>query len=123
MWSNPSVQVTPEYLAEDNSGKLLKICITFLVIETVFIALLYAARIVSTEKKKTNWAMIFMMTGAYTVCVTKITVALCKLDASYLAASIKKTNTSVQWKSKSAAQVDIPQRFHHQQEQRDRSSA
>lgn len=66
---------SPEYLAEDGSGRVLQTCIAFMILETFFMSLLYISRALS-KQKKTNWTMILLMTGAYVVCMFKITIAL-----------------------------------------------
>ncbi|PVH99780.1 hypothetical protein DM02DRAFT_416948 [Periconia macrospinosa] len=63
----------PEYLAADNSAPLFHTCIAFLVIDTIFMILLYAARIID---KKTNMSMLILMTSAYFVCLGKISVGI-----------------------------------------------
>ncbi|KAF2680358.1 hypothetical protein K458DRAFT_393005 [Lentithecium fluviatile CBS 122367] len=74
MWS--TTPPSPEYLAENNSAHLLQSCIVFLILETFFMTLLYLSRLVPDSSQKANWTMILLMTGAYTVCLSKITVAI-----------------------------------------------
>ncbi|KAF2450004.1 hypothetical protein P171DRAFT_469887 [Karstenula rhodostoma CBS 690.94] len=76
----PSIdQFPPGYAEEKNSRPLLETCIAFLVLDTVFIMLLYTSRFLCNDKKhpseqKANWSMISLMTGTYIVCVSKITL-------------------------------------------------
>jgi drug/metabolite transporter (DMT)-like permease len=70
-----TMNLSPAYLAEDNSAPLFATCIAFLVIDTFFIILLYTARSLTKEgKTKASMLTSLLMTGAYTVCVAKITV-------------------------------------------------
>ena len=72
----PSIEdLPPAYVAEDNSHPLFATCIAFLVIETFFMSLLYISRFLSSETKA-NWNMVALMTGAYIVCLCKITIGL-----------------------------------------------
>ncbi|KAF1842840.1 uncharacterized protein K460DRAFT_356651 [Cucurbitaria berberidis CBS 394.84] len=64
-----------EYIAEDNSAPLLGTSIAFLVLETVFIALLYTSRYLA-KGERANLSMEILMTLTYIVCVLKITIAL-----------------------------------------------
>jgi hypothetical protein len=72
------MQPSPEYLAEDKSGHLLASCILFLLLETLFMSLLYLSRLLSGEQQKAKWNMVLLMTGAYVVCISKIAVAICR---------------------------------------------
>ena len=74
---------TPEYLAEDVSVSLLVTSIVFLVLETVFMVLLYVSRYCA-KGERTNRAMEVFMTMTYLVCVGKITIAICKCSYSFL---------------------------------------
>ncbi|KAF1971974.1 hypothetical protein BU23DRAFT_168768 [Bimuria novae-zelandiae CBS 107.79] len=71
----PLDSLPPTYVAEDNSHALLATCIAFLAIETTFMSLLYTSRFLSSEQKA-NWNMVALMTGAYIVCLGKITIGL-----------------------------------------------
>jgi hypothetical protein len=71
-------QMLGEYLAEDKSAHLLESCIVFLVLEALFMSMLYASRFVAGEQQKANWTMVTLMTGAYLVCISKIAVAIRK---------------------------------------------
>jgi hypothetical protein len=78
--------LSTEYLAEDISAPLRTTCCCFLVIEAVFIVLMYISRYLSRDKKKGMW-MVLLMTAGYLTCVGKITVALrksCPLPALIL---------------------------------------
>ncbi|KAF2267834.1 hypothetical protein CC78DRAFT_49279 [Lojkania enalia] len=63
------------YLAEDNSAPLLNICIAFLVLEPIFIGLMYLSQYLKKDRKGNGW-MTILLTGALFVCVGKITIAL-----------------------------------------------
>jgi Kef-type K+ transport system membrane component KefB len=65
------------YLAEDNSTPLLATCIAFLIIEGIFIFLMYASRFLGKDQKANLW-MTLLMTGAYVVCIAKITIGIRK---------------------------------------------
>ena len=67
----------PSFLAEDNSASLLDTCIFFIVIEAIFIVLMYMARYVSSDNKANKW-MTLLLTSAYCTCLFKITIAICK---------------------------------------------
>ena len=67
---------TPEYLVEDISGQLLATCITFLVLETIFVVLLWTSRYYA-KGERTNSAMEMFMTSTYLACCGKITVGIC----------------------------------------------
>lgn len=66
-----------EYLVEDNSAPLLGTSIAFLVLETIFIALLYISRYLA-KGERANLSMEILMTLTYIVCVSKITIAFCE---------------------------------------------
>jgi hypothetical protein len=66
-----------EYLAENISAPLLTICICFLVLETIFIVLMYISRYIAREKKK-GLVMLLLMTAGYITCTGKITLAFSK---------------------------------------------
>ena len=72
----------PEYLAADNSAPLFDTCIAFLAIETTFMTLLYASRIIGSgerdAKQGANLSMLLLMTSAYLVCLCKISVGIRK---------------------------------------------
>ncbi|KAJ4360920.1 uncharacterized protein N0V89_001489 [Didymosphaeria variabile] len=78
--SFPSLDQFPPGYAEENSSRpLLATCIAFLVLETIFMTLLYTSRFLCNDGKqpgeqKANWYMISLMTGTYLVCVSKITL-------------------------------------------------
>ncbi|KAF2791397.1 hypothetical protein K505DRAFT_221263, partial [Melanomma pulvis-pyrius CBS 109.77] len=58
---------TPEYIAEDSSPPLRRICIAFIVLETLTIIAYFASRWI---KKPTGYAsMPFLMVGGYICCV------------------------------------------------------
>ncbi|KAK3197709.1 hypothetical protein GRF29_216g1042375 [Pseudopithomyces chartarum] len=71
----PLELLPPAYVAENTSYPLFATCIAFLVIETFFMTLLYTSRFLSSDKKA-NWHMVALMTGAYIVCLGKITIGL-----------------------------------------------
>lgn len=77
----PLELLPPAYVAENTSHPLFATCIAFLVIETFFMALLYTSRFLSSDKKA-NWHMVALMTGAYIVCLGKITIGLRTLPPS-----------------------------------------
>lgn len=72
----PQPAFAPGYLTEDASAPLMDTCISFLVLETVFMTLLYTSRFVSGDQKA-NLSMVLLMTSAYLVCICKITVGIC----------------------------------------------
>ena len=76
-WPSSPKTYTPEYLAEDISGRLLATSITFLVLETVFIGLMWMSRWCA-KKERTNLAIEMFMTVTWLVCIAKITVVLRK---------------------------------------------
>jgi hypothetical protein len=67
----------PEYLAEDVSAPLLGTSIAFLILETLFIVLLYTSRYLS-KGERANLSMQILLTLTYIVCVGKITIAFRK---------------------------------------------
>ncbi|CAO2653071.1 Nn.00g024820.m01.CDS01 [Neocucurbitaria sp. VM-36] len=68
-----------EYLAENNSAPLLGTSIAFLVLETIFLALLYISRNLA-KGERTNLSMEILMTLTYIVCVSKITIAFLLIE-------------------------------------------
>lgn len=65
----------PEYLAEYNGAALLDTCIAFLVLETIFIVLLYVSKYFAKDQKA-NLSMTLLMTAAYFTCCAKITLGI-----------------------------------------------
>jgi hypothetical protein len=72
---------SPEYLAEDISGKLMAAAITMAVLDTTVIALMYASRWCGKGERKSRSMEVFM-TISYFVCLGKIAVAICKFARS-----------------------------------------
>ncbi|KAF2183129.1 hypothetical protein K469DRAFT_499974, partial [Zopfia rhizophila CBS 207.26] len=68
-------QLPPSYLAENNSKPLLDVCITFIVIETVFISLLFISRYLNHDQKS-GMGMLSFMTIGYLVCMGKVTIGI-----------------------------------------------
>lgn len=68
-------QFPPEYLNEYNGGSLFAVAITFLVIETIFMILLYTSRYLA-RGERSNMSMEIFMTLTYMVCLGKIVVAI-----------------------------------------------
>jgi len=68
--------IPPEYAAENNSAPLFETCISFLVLETFFICLLWIAWYM-TRENKTNISVNVLMTTGYISCVGKITLGIC----------------------------------------------
>lgn len=68
---------TEAYLAEDNSTPLLATCIAFLIIEGLFIFMMYTSRFLGKDQKANLW-MTILMTGAYIVCIAKIAIGICR---------------------------------------------
>lgn len=68
--------LSPAYLAEDDSASLLEMSISFLVLETLFMILLWTSRYLSKDQKA-NLSMTLLMTAGYFTCVGKITVGIC----------------------------------------------
>ena len=71
-------QFAEAYLAQDNSSPLLATCITFLIVEGMFIFLMYTSRFLGKDQKANLW-MTILMTGAYVVCIAKITIGIRKV--------------------------------------------
>lgn len=71
-----TLRSTPEYLAEDNSTPLLGTSIAFLVLETIFMVLLYISRYLA-KGERVNLSMEILMTMTYVVCISKIAIAFC----------------------------------------------
>ena len=72
-------QLPPGYAEENSSHPLLTTCIAFVVLETIFMMLLYISRFLcnnddKSSEQKANWNMVGLMTGAYFVCMGKITL-------------------------------------------------
>jgi hypothetical protein len=67
----------PEYLAEDVSAPLLGSSIAFLILETLFIALLHTSRYLA-KGERTDISMEILLTLTYVVCVGKIVIAFRK---------------------------------------------
>ncbi|KAF2729627.1 hypothetical protein EJ04DRAFT_555963 [Polyplosphaeria fusca] len=88
----------PSYLAEDNSSPLLQTSISFLVVESFFIALMYTARFLTRDQRSSHW-MILLLTSAFCVCCGKITVAFLMLSiggaGKHLAANSPATTRSL----------------------------
>lgn len=72
-----TTQFPPGYVNEYIGGELLGTAVGFLVVETVFMVLLYLSRYYA-KGERANTSMEVFMTLAYMVCVGKITVAICK---------------------------------------------
>lgn len=72
---------SPEYLAEDISGKLMAAAITMAVLDTTVIALMYASRWCAKGERK-SMSMEIFMTISYFVCLGKIAVAICEFAKS-----------------------------------------
>jgi hypothetical protein len=75
-------QFPPGYVEEYIGGELLGTAIGFLVVETVFMVLLYLSRYYA-KGERANMSMEIFMTLAYVVCVGKITVVICKYPNLY----------------------------------------
>jgi hypothetical protein len=67
----------PGYISEDISAPLLGTSLAFLVLETLFIALLYTSRYLA-KGERTNLSMEILLTLTYVVCVGKIAIAFRK---------------------------------------------
>jgi hypothetical protein len=92
-WPSPSTTYTPEYLAVDISGRLQATCITFLILETTFIALMWTSRWCARKERK-NIAIEIFMTLTWVVCCGKIAVALRTFTHSTTPTTPTKANPS-----------------------------
>lgn len=72
-----SLNLPPSYVSEDNSTPLLATCISFLIIESIFVILMYISRFCGKDKAANLW-MTFLMTAGYIVCVGKISIGICE---------------------------------------------
>ena len=72
----------PAYLDESVGASLLGTSIAFLILETLFIALLYTSRYLA-KGERTNLSMEILLTLTYVVCVSKIAIAFRKSHLSH----------------------------------------
>jgi hypothetical protein len=73
-----TTMLEPGYVAENNSASLFATSITFLVVESIFLTLLYTSRYLAKGERK-NLSMEVFMTMTYILCVAKIIIATCML--------------------------------------------
>lgn len=108
--AGPSTSFSPEYLAEDKSAILLNTCIAFLVLETLFIIMLFVSRSLAKDQKA-NMSMTLLMTAGYITCCGKITLGILSVKiggAGRHMAALSPQNITNMMKMSTAIQIICP---------------